>query len=197
MQIRGKRLMHKIALALLSAAALTVGTGAQAADVPATTNLGTPLTSPFNFSSPVVGSCPAGSCTFMDTITFDTPLNFNLASATLTSNFTSTSLGDNLDFLSATFNGNPFTLAPNGQGEYAAIFNQFITSGTNTIIVSGNAGNGSGLAQSISAGIAGQLTFAQVSSVPEPATWAMMLLGFGGIGFSMRRRPKQVLAQIA
>ena len=26
------------------------------------------------------------------------------------------------------------------------------------------------------------------SAVPEPATWAMMLLGFGGIGFSMRRR---------
>ncbi len=27
-------------------------------------------------------------------------------------------------------------------------------------------------------------------AVPEPATWAMMLLGFGGIGFAMRRRPK-------
>lgn len=25
-------------------------------------------------------------------------------------------------------------------------------------------------------------------SVPEPATWAMMLFGFGGIGFAMRRR---------
>lgn len=27
-----------------------------------------------------------------------------------------------------------------------------------------------------------------VSGVPEPDTWAMMLLGFGAIGFSMRRR---------
>lgn len=27
-----------------------------------------------------------------------------------------------------------------------------------------------------------------VQGVPEPATWAMMLLGFGAIGFSMRRR---------
>jgi ABC-type amino acid transport substrate-binding protein len=27
-------------------------------------------------------------------------------------------------------------------------------------------------------------------SVPEPATWAMMLVGFGAVGFSMRRRPK-------
>ena len=34
--------------------------------------------------------------------------------------------------------------------------------------------------------------------VPEPATWAMMLLGFGGIGFAMRRRRgQQTLAQIA
>ena len=29
------------------------------------------------------------------------------------------------------------------------------------------------------------------SAVPEPATWAMMLLGFGGIGFAMRRRPNR------
>lgn len=28
----------------------------------------------------------------------------------------------------------------------------------------------------------------QTAAVPEPATWAMMLLGFGAIGFAMRRR---------
>ena len=36
-----------------------------------------------------------------------------------------------------------------------------------------------------------------VAAVPEPATWAMMLLGFGGIGVAMRRRRKPALAQIA
>jgi hypothetical protein len=33
--------------------------------------------------------------------------------------------------------------------------------------------------------------------VPEPATWAMMLIGFAGIGVAMRRRRKPVLAQLA
>ena len=36
-----------------------------------------------------------------------------------------------------------------------------------------------------------------VAAVPEPATWAMMLIGFGAIGFSMRRRPRATLAQVA
>lgn len=40
----------------------------------------------------------------------------------------------------------------------------------------------------------GDLNF---QAVPEPATWAMMLLGFAGIGFAMRRSRKQVLAQVA
>lgn len=31
------------------------------------------------------------------------------------------------------------------------------------------------------------------SGVPEPATWAMMLLGFGAIGFAMRRRNRREL----
>lgn len=37
-----------------------------------------------------------------------------------------------------------------------------------------------------------------VRAVPEPGTWAMMLLGFGGIGYSLRRRRKiGTIAQLA
>ncbi len=34
------------------------------------------------------------------------------------------------------------------------------------------------------------ITDAVTPAVPEPATWAMILIGFGGIGFAMRRRMK-------
>ena len=34
-------------------------------------------------------------------------------------------------------------------------------------------------------------------TVPEPATWALMLLGFGGIGFAMRRGQRSSTPQIA
>ena len=53
-----------------------------------------------------------------------------------------------------------------------------------------NAGTGGGT-------VSGNASFLQSSAVPEPATWALMLIGFGGIGFAMRRRRTPVLAQIA
>jgi len=34
-------------------------------------------------------------------------------------------------------------------------------------------------------------------AVPEPATWAMMLIGFGAVGFQIRRRRASTLAQLA
>jgi PEP-CTERM motif-containing protein len=34
-------------------------------------------------------------------------------------------------------------------------------------------------------------------AVPEPATWTMMLLGFGAIGFSLRGKRRTALAQLA
>jgi hypothetical protein len=36
-----------------------------------------------------------------------------------------------------------------------------------------------------------------IQAVPEPGTWALMLIGFGGIGLAMRRRRRPALAQIA
>ena len=51
-------------------------------------------------------------------------------------------------------------------------------------------------------GVANQIVFDDITfgseipgrgnnAVPEPATWAMMLMGFGAAGFAMRRRRRQ------
>ncbi len=54
-----------------------------------------------------------------------------------------------------------------------------LTAGTNTVTAFARVGAGAG-------------------AVPEPATWAMMLLGFGGIGMALRRRKANVrVSQIA
>jgi hypothetical protein len=45
-------------------------------------------------------------------------------------------------------------------------------------------------------GLSHLVFFGTQTAVPEPATWAMMLLGFGGIGIAMRRR-RRTLAKAA
>jgi hypothetical protein len=59
-------------------------------------------------------------------------------------------------------------------------------SGTNTLVFNvvnyaQNGGNPSGL----------DVQFTAASAAPEPATWAMMLLGFAGLGFSGYRRARK------
>jgi hypothetical protein len=47
---------------------------------------------------------------------------------------------------------------------------------------------------------AGNVTSAigrQTMHAPEPGTWAMMLVGFGAIGFGLRRRSQPKLLQLA
>ncbi len=43
-------------------------------------------------------------------------------------------------------------------------------------------------------GTPGSLPPLQANAVPEPSTWAMMLLGFGAIGAAMRRRQRELAA---
>jgi hypothetical protein len=45
--------------------------------------------------------------------------------------------------------------------------------------------------------ISGTANFYTRSAVPEPATWGLMLLGFGGMGMVLRRRRRPRLAQLA
>jgi hypothetical protein len=68
--------------------------------------------------------------------------------------------------------------------ELYTLANLGLTAGTFTLTIQGTRGD--------SPEIGGHVT---ADAVPEPATWALMLLGFGGIGWQLRRRRSQVLAQ--
>jgi hypothetical protein len=43
----------------------------------------------------------------------------------------------------------------------------------------------------------GSGTGTEVPPVPEPATWAMMLVGLGAVGYALRRRRKSFMPQVA
>jgi hypothetical protein len=61
--------------------------------------------------------------------------------------------------------------------DIGTLINSGISGGTFTLNVVGTADGPSSFS--------GDLTF---SAVPEPGTWALMIIGFGAIGFAMRRR---------
>lgn len=136
------------------------------------------------FGNDGVGLAGSATTAFTNTFNFVTPLGFNLANGTLSTSALGTS---NIDFTSALLNGTAFSLSPTGTFEFGSLPSTALTAGANNVLtVSGlNTGDGA---------FSGTLTFAAVSSVPEPRTWAMMLLGFGAVGFSMRRR-RPTLAQ--
>lgn len=85
-----------------------------------------------------------------------------------------------LDFTSVTFNGLEFAVSSTGQVDFRFLNDAPVLAGQQFLTVDGvSRGNGS---------YAGTIAFAPASAVPEPATWAMMLVGFGAVGYSLRRR---------
>jgi hypothetical protein len=67
---------------------------------------------------------------------------------------------------------------------------QQLGAGTYTLTVEGTRGE--------AGSYGGNVAFeAHPGDVPEPATWGLMLLGFGAIGWQLRRRRSALLAQMA
>jgi hypothetical protein len=82
----------------------------------------------------------------------------------------------NIDFTSVKLNGTPFTIT-NGTFDIATLLDQPVSGGLQTLYIAGiSGGNGEYTVD---------LAFAPV---PEPATWAMMIVGFGLVGATVRRR---------
>jgi hypothetical protein len=96
-----------------------------------------------------------------------------------------------IDFTSAVLTGpgGPYNLIEefdNGVSEFWNLSSLYLEAGQYTLTINGdNRSTGS---------LGGTVT---INAVPEPGTWAMMLLGFGAAGYAMRRRRAPVLAQAA
>ena len=133
--------------------------------------------------TPTANSCPSGQ-SFTDTVTFTTPTGYNSVSAILNSTFNTSNPLTNLNFNSVTLNNGTTTTAFNiANGVFDSASREMIalTAGASNVLTI----NGTTFGD---ASYSGTLSFGQTAAVPEPATWALMLMGFGAVGFSMRRR---------
>ena len=85
-----------------------------------------------------------------------------------------------------TFNGTSFDIASSGDVEFRFLQGLAISPGIQTLGISGiSGGNGS---------YAGTFSVATLAAIPEPASWAMMLIGFSAVGSTLRRRRRQTTA---
>lgn len=91
---------------------------------------------------------------------------------------------------------NPFTVAVNGAqiGAFTATDLAWTTFSTGNFLATGTTASLSFTGSASSVDSAVGLDSISVSAVPEPAAWAMMILGMGVIGFAMRRRTSAVAA---
>lgn len=127
------------------------------------------------------GALHTDNAPFTDTFDFNNVLGSVLASASLvTIGFTP---AQDINFTSATLNGNPLSLSPNGPIESGFTLAQLGLTGPLQLVVTGTTGAGGGVFSSYSGTL-------NVTQIPEPGTYALMLAGLSGIGFMARRQKR-------
>lgn len=183
--------MNKIVLFAAAAAAVAVAAPAQAATVIYTSGTNVGLIERDGIFSgafeAVVVEDAALDPNFTANFTFTTPFSGNAIASAISIALNSKS---NINFSSIAINGTTGTVM-NGVIDTAFTGATLVPGGLNSLTLTGllNPPSGEG-----NAGFGGNVTFAAVNAVPEPATWAMFILGFGVLGFGLRRRNAEVSA---
>ncbi len=186
--------MRKMILGMLGATAMTVATAANATLVittPTSVSVSGPSTTDsinytFGYSDSDTNS------PFSETVSWVNDLA-GIYAITLSTVATSVNGPTDVDitaaFVTGTGIGSPLSLSANPFNtdliENYALAGQALGAGTYTLTVQGTRGD--------SGSFGGNVAF-EAAAVPEPATWAMMLLGFGAIGWQLRRRRSSSLA---
>ena len=99
--------------------------------------------------------------------------------------------GDVINFTTGDISGGGVvTTTTSALGSSIQIDRMNLPSGAQTLTFRGTLNpTGNGVAR-----VGGQLSLLQTPAIPEPSTWAMFILGFGALGFGMRRRNAQISA---
>jgi hypothetical protein len=123
--------------------------------------------------------------TFSDTYTFTLPAGFASTSLTTAAVNGTTDTA----FSSVMLNGITLTTNASGAIDVKSLLNVAVNPGGNTLVVNGTSG---GLFS-----YGGNISFAKLAAgVPEPASWALMIMGFGGMGAALRNK-RRVQAAVA
>ena len=125
-------------------------------------------------------------------LTCDGTLTVNFSAAV--KNLTFTSIGDNAGganiFISVVTSGGTFSATGTSDNSFNTADLQNLSAYNNVLSIAINTNDPGGLSYD-------NFTFDAATTtpaVPEPATWAMMIAGFGAVGAAMRRRTKMVFA---
>ena len=181
--------MRKLFLAAVAAAAVAAGsTSASAANIitgiNSTTLNSTGTSGPFGA---VVNTSPFG-----DAFTFNLNLPSNTNGQISTISLTGTrDINFSSIFIDTAANAFSKTSSDPNPEAWALLNPIVLTSGAHTLFVNGSLASGVA-----NASYSGTLNISP-AAVPEPAAWALMLLGFGAIGMTLRRGRKPILAQLA
>ena len=174
--------MNKTILTTLAAvAACAIAPAASATNFPVGSPNFTATPGPNGTFSGNFGNSGIAAGCFTDTFTFTLPTN-GFGSGTVTTSASTLSSSTDLDFTSVFINGSLANLTKLNGGLYEVAFANMVPITAlqlNTLTVN-YVSRGAGA-------YGGQLSFIpSATAVPEPAAWAMMILGMGVVGFALR-----------
>lgn len=137
-----------------------------------------------------------GTGDFTAIFTFTNPFTAAVANGSASFNFDP----DVLIFTGGNFSGGGTATVGgvDGVGSSIQVDRSGLTAGGQTLTITGRLNTGgTPPGGNDFARVGGSLTLTQAAAVPEPATWALFILGFGAVGGILRRRNSAVLASKA